>query len=184
MIERHEADVLNEAREEQLLAVLDADRAREHVARGRRQQRAAPVERIVEPAGLRPTLCHDFSSENDSASEIVAFKPMTISACRRFSVLRWRAYIGEFAIRRIFAVMAGIEREHVGDSSHVGFGIVGELDDLGRDSGRARQVVAAFDLLSEFGVSKPAPFLGRRIDRQARSCANARQPLSARYGKL
>ena len=35
-VEGHQADVLYEAREKQLLDVLDADRAREHVARGRR----------------------------------------------------------------------------------------------------------------------------------------------------
>ena len=106
VIERHDADVLYQAREEQLLAVLDADDARKHVARRRAKQRAPPVERVVEPARLSEP-CQDFNNENDNASEIVAFKPMTISACLRFSVLRWRAYIGEFAIRRIFAVMAG-----------------------------------------------------------------------------
>ena len=36
-IERHQADVLNQAGEKELLAVLDADRLGEHVARGRRQ---------------------------------------------------------------------------------------------------------------------------------------------------
>ncbi len=40
VIERHDADVLDQAREKQLFAVLDADDAREHVAR--RRSRTAP----------------------------------------------------------------------------------------------------------------------------------------------
>ena len=172
VIERHDADVLDEAREEQLLAVLDADDAGEHVARRRPEQRAAPIEWIVEAARLIGRR-QDFSSENDSAREIVAFKPMTISACFKFSVLRWRAYIGEFAMRRILAVMAGSRaRTSAIRAMSTSGSLASSMILVATPGGLGRLWQLSIFFLSS-GVIKPGPFSRRRPDRQWR---RPRQP--------
>jgi hypothetical protein len=41
-----------------------------------------------------------------------------------------------------------IESEDLGDSGHIGFGVVRKPDDLRRDTRRSRQVLAALELLA------------------------------------
>ena len=156
MIERHDADVLDQTCEEQLLAVLDADDASEHVARRCAEQRAAPVERIVEAAGLVGRLPGFQQRERQRERDrgVQADDHQRLLEILGLALARVHRRVGD---AQNFGGDGGIEGEDIGDARDVDLRIVGELDDLRRDSGGARQTVAAFDLFPEFWRNQGRP---------------------------
>ncbi len=138
LIEREDADILQQRREKYLLGHGLAQRVGERARRGRRDQRPAPIERVVDAVRLagaqrlhqgeaqRQRQGRVQSEHDQRLAQILALAPLGVE--------------GRVRDAQHLGGQRGVHAEHLGHFAHLDIRIARELDDMSRDARRGREV--------------------------------------------